>query len=275
MLSNLIKRNKHRTYQLSKFILHYFQLYISRLNKHVKFQLKDFKSIPIIIISFNQFSSLKKLIDFLIANGYKNIIVIDNGSSYPPLIEYFQQLDHRVVLHRLNENMGHLCFWKNEAIFKTYSKGYYVVTDPDVVPVFECPNDFLNTFRKMLDKAYDRTKVGFSLKIDDIPVANPNRDKIIKWERGLYSKKINEHAQKAPIDTTFALYRPGYKYRLKDFTKAWRTNFPLQARHCGWYIDINNLTEEQIYYQKTANESASWLTDKKGVLTNETHRNIY
>ncbi|RED48372.1 glycosyltransferase family A protein [Seonamhaeicola aphaedonensis] len=245
------------------------------LNKTVRHQIKNYKAIPIIIISFNQLYYLEKLITFLLNNGYANIVIIDNNSTYKPLLQYFKTIKDKVTIYRLKTNHGHLALWKNQTIFKAHCKGYYVVTDADVVPVTECPEDFMLHFRKLLNKAWDRTKVGFSLKLDDIPETNPSRSKIMNWESKYWTTKIHDVAFKAEIDTTFALYRPGYKYKLKDFTKAWRTDYPLQAIHGGWYIDIDNLTEEQEYYIKTANQSASWNINTKGELVNNIHKPLY
>lgn len=270
--------NKHKTRyeKLVKLISHKVDLFIlHNFNSVVKIQLNNFKRIPVIIISFNQLHFLKQLIEFLQKNGYENIVILDNNSTYPPLLRYFESLENDIAIHRLNDNLGHLAFWKREAIFKQYSKGYYVVTDPDVVPIDKCPEDFLEEFRKLLDRAHDRTKVGFSLKLADIPDTNPNKSQILQWESQFWKSKIRPSAYKAEIDTTFALYRPKYNYNLKHFTKAWRTDYPIQARHGGWYIDIDNLTEEQEFYLKTANDSASWQINKKGDLVNEVHKTLY
>ncbi len=256
--------------------LHFLILWFNRhFNPVVKEQIKKPKKIPIIIISFNQLFYLKQLVDFLLKRKYLNIIIIDNNSTYPPLLDYFEIIKEEVTIHKLNDNVGHLSFWKQEQLFKKYSQGYYVVSDADIVPLDSCPEDFLKAFRQLLDKAYDRTKVGFSLKLEDIPDTNPNKSNILKWESQFWKIKINEQVYKAEIDTTFALYRPNYRYRLKHFTKAWRTNYPIQSRHGGWYMDINNLTEEQIYYMKTSNTSASWQIDAQGKLINKAHKPLY
>ncbi|WP_170309829.1 glycosyltransferase [Seonamhaeicola maritimus] len=245
------------------------------LNTVVKHQMANFKSIPIIIISFNQLLYLEKLVSFLLNKEYTNIIIVDNNSSYKPLLEYFKNIENKVTLYRLKTNDGHLALWKNTTIFNTHCKGYYAVTDADVVPLNECPDDFMKYFRKLLDKAWLCTKVGFSLKIDDVPDTNPNKKHVLEWESKFWTTKINSLAYKAEIDTTFALYRPGYQYKLKDFTKAWRTDYPMQAIHGGWYLDVDNLTEEQAYYINTANQSASWNIDSKGVLVNIKHKPLY
>ncbi|WP_296320439.1 glycosyltransferase family 2 protein [Winogradskyella sp.] len=252
-----------------------FTLINKLLNKTVKGQLKNPKTIPIIIINFNQLFYLKLLIDALLKRGYSNVVIIDNNSTYKPLLDYYNDLPEGIKIHRLKTNKGHLSFWHEDQLVEKYAKGYYVVTDPDVVPVKDCSEDFLETFRKLLDKAYDRTKVGFSLKIDDIPMHNPQAQIIKDWEAQFWKSKIHPKAYKAEIDTTFALYRPNYRYKRKNFTKAWRTDFPLQAIHGGWYVNPNKLTDEQCYYMKTANASASWLLDDSGNIKETLHKNTY
>lgn len=267
---------KARFIKLNKLIKHKVKVwYHHNFNSTVKAQLKNPKCIPIVIISFNQLFYLKQLIDFLIKNEYTTIVIVDNNSTYQPLLNYFDSIKEQTTIHRLKENVGHLSFWKSNDIFKQYSKGYYVVTDADIVPVNECPNNFLETFRKLLDQAYDRNKVGFSLKLDDILDSNPNKNKITQWEAQYWSYKVKPNVYKAEIDTTFAIYKPNYNYQLKDFTKGWRTDYPLQARHGGWYLDFQNLTEEQKYYFETANASASWQINQEGELINSKHKALY
>ncbi|WP_298903221.1 glycosyltransferase family 2 protein [uncultured Psychroserpens sp.] len=267
---------KARFIKLNKLITHKLNVwYNHNFNTTVRSQLKDPKCIPIIIISFNQLRDLKQLVDFLLKHNYSNVVIVDNNSTYKPLLDYFEIINDKVTVCQLEHNIGHLSFWKSETIFKKYSSGYYVVTDADIVPVNGCPDTFMSTLRVLLDEAFDRTKVGFSLKLDDIPDTNPNKEKIKQWEAQFWDYKIKPKVFKAEIDTTFAMYRPNYSYQLKDFTKAWRTDFPLQARHGGWYLDINNLSDEQEYYMKTANASASWKTNKDGELINSTHKPLY
>jgi hypothetical protein len=247
-----------------------------RLNSLIRNQIKQPLSIPIIIISFNQMFYLKKLIDFLLKSKFTNIIIVDNKSTYPPLLAYFNDIEtnDQITIHRLTENKGHLVFWEDKTLFQKYSKGYYVVTDADIVPIENIPINFITQFRKLLDKYNDITKVGFSLFLEDIPDSNPNKGNIINWEQQFWSKKENNFF-KASIDTTFALYRPNYNRNTKDFLKGIRTDKPFTARHGGWYVNPNELTEEQKYYIQTASSSSSWLTDEKGELKNKFFKNYY
>ena len=47
--------------------------------------------------------------------------------------------NNNIIIHRLNENKGHLVFWEEKSIYEKYSKGYYVVTDADIVPLDTVP----------------------------------------------------------------------------------------------------------------------------------------
>ena len=121
---------------------------------------KNYKSIPIIIISYNQLFYLKQLIGFLQDNAYTNIVILDNNSTYAPLIEYFKEIKDDVKIHKFNKNYGHRVFWSQDEVFKAYAKGYYVVTDPDIMPLSDCPHDFLRYFKKILNANPEVNKVG-------------------------------------------------------------------------------------------------------------------
>jgi hypothetical protein len=157
-------------------------------------------------------------------------------------------------------------------LFDKYSKGYYVVTDADIVPLKECPEDFVLHFKKILDKNFRIKKVGFSLKIDDIPDTNLNKQKVIDWESQFWINENKDGDFISKIDTTFALYRPYCKYDKNSFYDAIRTKFPYQASHGGWYLDNKNLTEEQFFYFSNCNKSSSWSINEEGEMQN---KNIY
>lgn len=242
---------------------------LQSLSKAGLCQAINYKTIPIIIISYNQLNFLKQLVGFLKSRNHSNIVIIDNNSTYKPLLDYFDSIESTVSLHRLNENMGHLVFWKNKKLFDKYSKGYYVITDSDIVPDSECPSDFLKHFRNILMHNETVTKVGFSLMINDIPETNSNKSKILKWESQFHQNKNSKGDSLTSIDTTFALYRPNYKYSEESFFAAIRTGKPYQSRHGGWYLDTKNLSEEQSYFYRNCNESSSWRIDEQGDLINK------
>ncbi|WDF59114.1 glycosyltransferase family 2 protein [Flavobacterium sp. KACC 22758] len=216
-------------------------------------KISDVKQIPIIINNRNRFEYLLQLINSLENRGYNNIFIIDNDSTYPPLIDYYKTCKYKVFM--LGKNVGHLAMWETD-IYKNFIKDYYVYTDSDVVPIEECPVDFLELFWKTLKQKPYVQKVGFSLKIDDLPNSFKNKEEVINWEKQFYEIKVNDNFFEALIDTTFALYRPFMKAGKGGL--MYRSAFPYQAHHKPWYVDSKNLSYEENYYIEHAVTSTHW-----------------
>ncbi|TWP25142.1 glycosyltransferase [Apibacter muscae] len=232
---------------------------IKFLNKKVREQLKDPLTIPIIIINYNRLKDTQKLVDFLLRRNFKNIIIVDNNSTYLPLLEYYNKLPNSVVVERMKYNEGHMVFWNDKNLYSKYSSGYYVVTDSDIIPNENLPKDFMLKMIHILNKHKNITKVGFSLNIKDIPEYYENRKKVIEWESQYWKDNIVENQYLAKIDTTFALYFPKYDYeKTGRFYSGIRMSGNYEAKHGGWYLDKNNLSEEEKYYIEMANSSTSW-----------------
>lgn len=231
--------------------------------------MKNIKSIPIFIIVYNRLDDLKRLVSFLEKYEYKNIHIIDNNSSYPPLLEYYETLPY--TIHRMDKNYGHMVLFKEKKFRKTISEEYFVLTDSDIVPIKECPENFLEIFMDILKKNDGITKVGFSLKIDDIPDHYQLKNNVLMWEGKFYTNSQKEKeciAYNADIDTTFALYRPikSFKKFNKNFYKAIRTGFPYVARHMPWYKDLEKPTKEDLYYRQKANKA---INNWNGLLSSD------
>lgn len=205
----------------------------------------NLKSIKVFINNINRLNFLKKEISWLESQGMENIFIIDNGSTYEPLLEYYKKTPHKVIY--LNENVGYLSIWES-GILEKFEQEYYIYTDPDILPVEECPNDWLELMFESLTMYKDLGKVGFSLKIDDLPDIFKLKTKVIYDESKFYEYPKDKNLYKAMIDTTFALYKPGY--RGGYWVNAARTKPPYTARHLPWYLDYENLDEEQTYYLK-------------------------
>lgn len=217
--------------------------------------IKNNHSIPIIINNRNRLYDLRKLLDYLESKDFKQILIIDNQSTYLPLIEFYK--DTKYEVHRLQTNLGYLSLWKIN-LFKKFKNHYYVYTDPDILPIPECPDDFLHYFKDCLEKNTHIEKIGFGLKIDDLP-KNPTSQKIIEIENKFWKKKIDKYLYEAPIDTTFAMYKPnsfgGY------WLKSLRTNFPYLARHLTWYDDRDH-NEDKFYNQNIIKNSSFYANNR-------------
>lgn len=217
----------------------------------------DPKKIPVIINNFNQLDYLLMLIDSLTERGYDNIHILDNASTYPPLLKYYESCPHTV--YRMKNNYGYLALWES-GLYKKFYKDFYVYTDPDVVPLKECPDDFMQTFVDCLRRHKTSAKVGFSLAIDDLPDCNPKKQEIIDWENQYWKKLKEPGLYDAPIDTTFALYRPYTKDTRAPEDHIFRFGPPYTLRHLPWYQDPNNLTENMIYYKRACESPTHWTS---------------
>ena len=220
-------------------------------------QIKDYKQIPIIINNRNRYSFLLQLLKKLEEDGYSNIHILDNKSTYPLLLEYYKITPHKVYF--LEKNYGFKALELSGLITK-FNKNYFVYTDPDVVPIKECPSNYLELFYKTLQKYPTVQKVGFSLKIDDLPDHFDKKNDVIEWESSLYGSKLNDILYLAPIDTTFALHRPLARISTQGRYKNIRTGFPYEALHLPWYNDSKNLSEEEKYYINSAEIGTHWTT---------------
>lgn len=228
-------------------------------------------SIPVIIINYNQLDNLVKLVDFLLARKIENIVIVDNKSDFPPLLDYYKKIGTRVNVELMPENYGHMVFFENDYLQLKYGRGYYFLTDADILPNPNLPSDFIKKMVKKMDK-YNRkiTKVGFALDIETIPDYYPLKNKVINWENKFWENELEKDVFSAPVDTTFALYKPSFpsKFKVKpmNFYDAIRLAGCFTCKHMGWYLDPKNLTEEQEHYMKTSSSSASWKFDQDGNL---------
>lgn len=225
----------------------------TKLLSFYKSPIYDYKKIPIVLNNFNRLEYLKLLVDWLEKSGYSNIHIIDNNSTYKPLLDYYRLIPYTV--YKLDRNIGFLALWKT-IVFTRFSDDYYVYSDADILPCNNCPSDFLAYFKDVLDKHNLFDKVGFGLEISDLPNHYPLKEKVIQWESQYWKNKIDTNLYEAPIDTTFALYRP----RVKGGSElnAIRTGEPYIAKHLPWYINPDSLAEDESYYQNTASSSSSW-----------------
>lgn len=213
---------------------------------------------PVFIICRDRVTCLRRLIAWLERAGHDRIYLVDNQSSYPPLLEYLHTCPHTVI--PLKENFGPLAVWRTNLLSTLRIEEPYVVTDPDVVPDDACPPDAIDFFERVLDRFPAFDKVGFGLHIDDIPEAHKFRDAIIRWERPFWEKEIDTALYAAHIDTTFALYRPGVPFKK---TECIRTGAPYLARHTPWYSDVDDLSDEDAYYCTRLNAADSYWSGRE------------
>ena len=209
-------------------------------------------SYPVFIVCRDRLTYLAQLLDWLEQIGQDEVYLIDNASTYPPLLDFYESTKHTVV--RTGGNHGHKVGWKQGVIRRHAQGRRFIYTDPDVLPVDECPADAIERMAAVLDADPNVYKCGFSLKIDDLP--DWCRDGIVDWE-ARYRRPVDATgAHRAPIDTTFAVYAE-HAWRGFRYQPAYRLPAPYTARHLPWYTDPNRLSDEDEFYRVHADTTVS------------------
>ncbi len=162
--------------------------------------------------------------------GVAEIVILDNGSSYRPLMAWYRTIPHRVLFL---ENLGHTAPWTS-GVLDTIGTDLYVVTDPDL-DLSALPDDTLAHLAGLLERHPSLGKVGLSLATDGIPAESPYRDHVAKYERLPQERASGPEGLIAmPVDTTFALHdrRTLREYKICGM----RTPAPYVARHEPWHV---------------------------------------
>lgn len=207
----------------------------------------------VFVIAFNRLTMLRNLCDHIYATGHEPII-IDNSSSYQPLLDWYDN-ECLYKVHRMSKNYGHQVFWAAK-IKELYPERFYAVTDHDL-SLEGVPSDYIGFLLKGLKYNPLVVKAGLSLRIDDLP-NNPYANEAKNWEQKFWlSKQDNLGFYSSPIDTTFAVYdslREFGELPNDRFFSAVRSPAPYVAKHIPWYNtkeSIEGDEEEQYYLSQT------------------------
>lgn len=214
--------------------------------------------LPIFINCRDRVTCLQRLVTWLLDADYQNLYLLDNASTYPPLLAYYEhfQNDPRVTVVRLGQNLGYQALWASGILAELDVRTPYVYTDPDVLPIEDCPRGVVARLYQILCRYPGIDKVGLDIKTDDLPPGK-DRERATQWR---YRIEIEENLWYAPVDTTFALYAPVRYYVL---AQALRTTGRLMVRHLPWYFDSAHLPADEAYYIAHANESSNYAKQIK------------
>jgi len=197
------------------------------------------------IVNFNRLELPRRMADFIADSPGTIPVIVDNASTYPPLLKYYETCPHKVI--RLDRNWGNCVLWhgpgNNQAILNEFGlDGHFIITDPDL-DLTGIPKDWLHELEVGLEVDNPRAwKSGFSLKIDDLP-PDVHHQQGMEWSRPIHGGRFYQ----ASIDTTFCLCRT----RKHDFA-AIRTGPPYTARHMPWYYQtVEDLPADELYYLKS------------------------
>lgn len=210
----------------------------------------DATAVPVYINNRDRLTTTKTLVDWCLSAGTRRIVILDNESSYRPLLVYYDNLPSGVEVQLFGQNCGPWAFW-HKGLHLLQSTPY-VVSDSDVVPTEGCPKDLIRVLNALLNERPQSGKVGVGLKIDDVP---GDRNEMNGWYRHIearyWTRRYSEKAFFAGVDTTFALYGPSSDGRIgkrHHHHTNLRTDSPYLFRHMPWYATLP-LSDEEHHYR--------------------------
>jgi len=205
------------------------------------------KNIPVFIVNRNLLTWPKRMVEQLHSWGMKNIMIVDNASTYEPLLEWYENCDVRVI--RLDENLGPRAVW--HAGLNKDVEDLYIVTDPDL-DLSNLPGDVLDLLLVGLARFPMVRKVGLGLKKPTNPaLLTPEAE---QTEARWHSCPLDDQFFSALVDTTFALYSKSRDHLW--FFYGVRTREPYEAVHLPWTEAIREIKEEYRYYLEHSNLSS-------------------
>jgi len=218
--------------------------------------------IPVVINNYNRLTTTKKLADDLSRLGYTNIHILDNNSTYPPLLEWYEECSY--TIKRLDSNQQALSVYNSGYINEFIDKPWIAYTDSDIELNPLTPPGFIDTLIHFTEK-YNKTKGGLALKINDLP-NNEYAAHYHNWEAAhFWTNKLEEDVYDACVDTTFCVIKPGLSF---DY-QAIRVAGYMTARHVPWYTDFSNMDEEEKYYLATSTDNSSYKRFYKAYIKNK------
>lgn len=213
-------------------------------------RLRYTSSLPVMVICRDRLDPLLELVAWLQDEGLTQIHLIDNDSTYEPLLDYLTTTEHQVI--RLGRNVGHTSPWLPE--LDHLRSVPFIVSDCDVIPD-PGSHGAVDHFISLLNRYRGVVKVGFGLHVDDLPAHYARRAEVEAWESQFWERPLADDVYMATLDTTFGLYRPGTPYTLGP---ALRTGGRFMARHEPWYQRSEAPTDDLAYFLAHANSSTTW-----------------
>ena len=226
--------------------------------------------IPIIIPCFNTVTYVRGMVEQLRARGHRRIVLIDNASTYAPMLDYLQASGPDVTVIAQAENKGPRDVFLDPVSLALLPQ-FFCVTDPDLLFNPDMPDDFLAQL-VALTETLSIGKAGLALDLADRAAMRDEMFEIAgkkwtawDWEEQFWSERLHPLASgdpvfRANIDTTFCVYNKRF-FSSADPLYAVRVAGRYTCRHLPWYKDTGLPEEEERHYRGLARDS-SFLRDE-------------
>jgi hypothetical protein len=222
------------------------------------------KNVSIAIISYNNLTFLEKMINQVLK--YTNdIVIIDNKSTYQPLLDFFKTNENKYTILNMEKNHGHTVY-KIDTVKKILGP-LYLLTDPDIELPSTLPKNFVRQFYD-LTKKYKIHKIGVALDIFSDNIRTDVKalgfhgvwNTIKDWEKQFWKKRIEDkdfELYSGDVDTTFCFVNePNTIYKNLPIRIA---GVDYTSKHLPWYKNWESQLRDNEYneYMK-GNISTNW-----------------
>jgi glycosyltransferase involved in cell wall biosynthesis len=225
--------------------------------------------LPIVIPVFNNLTYLSNTINFFKSKGFNEYLILNNGSQYNTLEEYFSGLSEDVTILDLPDNPGPRVYFENQNLYRKLPEKF-ILTDPDLGFKKELDKESVLHLFDLCDQ-HRLYKIGSALTLDiDEPncldmqfISQRGSSTIRQGEIGYYRSfcgitKYGDTIYNAPIDTTFAVYNKRYfagNVQLANCRVAGRYS----AIHYGWY-DVPPIPKKEYEFYKKIIEKSQFAS---------------
>lgn len=176
------------------------------------------------------------------------IYLVDNASTYTPLLDYYRRTAATVLF--AGENVGPRAPWR---FIRERLNGqqFFAVTDCDL-DLSAVPLDVVDLCAECLRQQESLVKVGCALRLDGL---SPEHVAVSR-EAEYWHSRLQQHvmlndrcleAYAAPIDTTFAVYRADGPQGT-FYGPALRLAGEYACRHRPWHYTAATLPADERYY---------------------------
>ena len=221
--------------------------------------------IPIVIPVFDNLTYASLMVSQLRLYDFRNIILWDNGSSYPPFLEYLRASSSAgLEVIRDRSNRGPRFAFEDAAIYATLPE-IFCITDPDLMFGNATPIDFVEQLVK-ISNDFKIGKVGLAIDISEPDqmiekkiINNGISYHVWEWEKQFWQERVGfteggDEIYQAAIDTTFAIYNKRYFVRDNPL-HALRVAGRFTCKHLPWCKDNLMPPEEELCYSEGARYS--------------------
>ncbi len=231
---------------------------------HLSLASKLQSEVPVIIPCFDTVSYVRSMVDQLRCRGLRNIILVDNASTYAPMRAYLEAPDPDVTVILQTQNKGPRdCFM--DPVSLALLPQIFCVTDPDLELNPNMPEDFIGQLAGLTER-HAVGKAGLALDISN-PTLLRDEDfqiggrtwKIWEWEGQFWENRLEptpsgDPVFKAQVDTTFAVYNKRF-FEPRTALEGVRVAGRFTCQHLPWYRDIGLPPDEEQQYRQHARDS--------------------